>query len=156
MNIQKVMDNWLKLALEENQKIYFCNRALSEIILLLRLGSTEIKGDSLTLMLFDMIVRQKNGVIVEVVEIVGRDNDANEILTNIIFEIKDHKLEFSGKSYFLEKVMASRNISKEQVMELLKEKKVEVPIGGGGYLNEDDKKFKKITMEGENHGYNKQ
>ena len=57
----------------------------------------------------------------QVVEIIGLDPHTTELLTNEVFRWipATDEFEFSGKSYVLEKIMVKANISKQQIMQEL-------------------------------------
>jgi hypothetical protein len=57
----------------------------------------------------------------QVVEIIGLDPHTSELLTNEVFRWipATDEFEFSGKSYVLEKIMVKANMSKQQIMQEL-------------------------------------
>ncbi len=61
----------------------------------------------------------------EVVEIIGLDPHTDELLTNEVFRWipATDEYEFSGKSYVLEKIMVKTNLTKDQIMDELKNRK---------------------------------
>jgi len=61
----------------------------------------------------------------QVVEIIGLDPHTGELLTNEVFRWipATDEYEFSGKSYVLEKIMVKTNMSKQQIMEELRNRK---------------------------------